>query len=253
MSFFDFMFYNGYDRAVKLCIERAALGKQTKVFTPNAEMLAEASKNASLLRLLKQAELPLPDGIGTFFAARMLGLSPAERTNGIDFAERLLSEAAKSGMKVFLLGAKPGVAERAAKKLQTRFKALRVTSTHHGYFKKRGEENDTVLEKINRSGAEILFVCFGFPEQERWITENLPKLNNVKLAAGLGGSLDVWSGEVSRAPRFLRSNGLEWAYRVVKSPSRLSRLPRLFDFFMLCGAVKISNSVKQKGNLLQNR
>lgn len=253
LSFLDFMFWGGYDRAVKYCLDRAALEKQTKVFTPNAEMLAAASKDASLLRLLKQAELPLPDGIGVFLAARLLGLSPVERTNGIDFAERLLKSAAKKEMSVFLLGASPGIAERAARKLQTKFEGLCVAGTHHGYFEKRGEENNTVLEKINRSGAEILFVCFGFPDQERWIAENLPKLENVKIAAGLGGSLDVWSGEIMRAPSFFRKVGLEWAYRIAKSPERLSRLPRIFDFFMLCGAIKISNSVKQKGNLLQNR
>lgn len=253
LSFLDFMFWGGYNRALRLCLTRASNGKQTKVFTPNAEMLAATSKDASLLRLLKQAELPLPDGIGVYLGARLLGHSPLERTNGIDFAEKLLSEAAKNGMKIFLLGAKPGVSNAAARKLQKRFKGLRVAGTHHGYFEKCGKENDTVLEKINRSGAEILFVCFGFPDQERWIAENLPKLENVKIAAGLGGSLDVWSGKIMRAPSFFRKVGLEWAYRIAKSPERLSRLPRICDFFMLCGAIKISNSVKQKGNLLQNR
>jgi N-acetylglucosaminyldiphosphoundecaprenol N-acetyl-beta-D-mannosaminyltransferase len=249
----DFLFFGGYDRALELCIDRSATGKQTKIFTPNAEMLASASKDKSLFHLLKSADIPLPDGIGVYLGAHMLGLSPVERTNGIDFAERLLSEAAKNGMKIFLLGAKLGVADAAARKLQKKFKGLRVAGTHHGYFQKNGRENDAVIKKINRSGTEILFVCFGFPEQERWIAEYLPKLENVKIAAGLGGSLDVWSGEVDRAPDVLRNFGGEWLWRAAKDPTRLSRIPKLFGFALLCTLSKLSNFAKRKSNLLQNR
>ena len=253
MMLTDFLFFGGYDRALKLCMDRAEMGKQTKFFTPNAEMLASASKDKGLFRLLKSADIPLPDGIGVYLGARLLGHSPLERTNGIDFAERVLSEAAKNGMKIFLLGATPGVADAAARKLQTKFEGLRVAGTHHGYFQKNGSENDAVLEKINRSGAEILFVCFGFPEQERWIAENLPRLKSVRIAAGLGGSLDVWSGEVVRAPEAFRRCGLEWLWRVAKEPSRLTRISNNLAFVRLCVLSKILNSANRKSNLLQNR
>jgi len=238
------MFWDGYDRAVDYCLARSANGKQTKVFTPNAEMLTKATEDISLLRLLKRAELPLPDGIGVYLAARMFGLSPAERTNGIDFAERLMKSAVKSGMKIFLLGAKPGIAEIAASRLKIKHCGLSIAGSHHGYFQKMGDENDAVIRIINESGAEILFVCFGFPLQERWICDNLPALEKIKIAAGLGGSLDVWSDEVSRAPAIYQKTGTEWLYRIATSPSRIVRLPLSLRFARLCALSKISNFTK---------
>lgn len=253
MKLIDFLFFDGYDLAIELCLRRTTEGKQTKIFTPNAEMLAAVAKDKSSFHLLKSADIPFPDGIGVYLGARLLAHYPVERTNGIDFAERLMQVAANKKMSVFLLGAKPGIVETAAKKLRKRFPGLRVVGTHHGYFEKHGEENNAVIEKINSSGAEILFVCFGFPEQEMWISKNLPKLQSVKIAAGLGGSLDVWSGNVPRAPQALRNIGLEWLWRIAREPSRLSRIPKLFGFARLCVLSKLSNFAKRKSNLLQNR
>lgn len=249
----DFIFFGGYDKAIKLCLNRADKNKKTKVFTPNAEMLAMAMKDKRLMSLLRKAELPLADGIGVYVAAKRHGIRPLERTNGIDFAERLLKAGARKGMSVFLLGAMPRTSKKAAHSLEKKIKGLSVAGFHHGYFEKHGAENDSIISQINRSGAEILFVCLGFPAQEKWICENLPRLRSVKIAVGLGGSLDVWSGDVARAPLFFRQAGLEWLWRVLSSPKRISRIPRLFYFARLYFMYKSSNSVKQKGNLLQNR
>ena len=127
-------------------------------------------------------------------------------------------------MKVFLLGGKEGVARRAAKKLSLKYSGLRICGTHSGYFQKYGEENAAVLRRINEANADILFVCFGFPMQERWIDENLPALPHLRLAAGLGGSLDIWSGNTKRAPKMLQTRGLEWAWRMMREPKRLKNL-----------------------------
>ena len=249
----DFMFFGGYDKAVDICIERSRTGKQTKIFTPNAEMLSSATKNTALMRLLRSADLPLPDGVGVYLGARLLGLSPKERTNGIDLAERLLSTAEQNGMSVFLLGAERGVAQRAARRLKLRFPRLKIAGFHHGYFDKKGAENDAVIEKIRRSGAEVLFVCFGFPEQEGWIFKNMPRLSSVKIAAALGGSIDVWAKKTTRAPKSVRMLGLEWLWRTATSPRRIARLPKAFSFAALCISQKLSEVANGGANLLRNR
>lgn len=253
MSFTDFLFFGGYDGAISLCLDRISKGKQTKIFTPNAEMICVASKEDKIMKLLSGADIALPDGIGVYLGTKMLNIYPYERTNGIDLAERLLKIAEDNRLKVFLLGAKDGVAERAASGLTERFPKLLISGTHHGYFDKKGEENERITDEINRSRADILFVCLGFPEQEKWIDENLSRLKNVKVAMGLGGSIDVWSGDVARAPVIFRKIGLEWLWRLALSPQRIARLPSLFRFATLCVRQKAKIHIKSVRNLLQNR
>ena len=224
------LFRNGYRNAVDFCLDRFKRGRSTVIFTPNAEMLSETIASKEISSLLGRADLLLPDGIGVYLASLLHGERAIERTNGIDFAERLLERASREQMSVFLLGAREGVAEKASDKLCRRFKGLRIVGGHHGYFDKFSEENCDVIEKINRSGADILLVCFGFPVQERWIADNISRLDSVKIAVGLGGSLDVWADNVRRAPRILRCVGLEWAFRMVSSPERIARLPKILRF-----------------------
>ena len=160
---------------------------------------------------------------------KLLKIPYAKRTAGIDLAERILNECATYGYKVFLLGGKDGIAEIASKKLQSKYKGLTICGTHHGYF----ENNKDVINKINSLGADVLFVCLGFPKQEEWIRKNLKLIPSVKLAIGLGGSLDVWSGNIKRAPSSLSNIGLEWLWRIYKDPKRLKRVGYLFNFSIL--------------------
>ena len=104
---------------------------------------------------------------------------------------------------------------------------LSVVGTHDGYFEKEGSENELVLQKINESGARILFVCFGAPAQEKWIDENKDRLTSVRLIAGLGGSLDVYAGIVKRAPQILIKAKLEWLYRLIREPKRVARMLKI--------------------------
>jgi N-acetylglucosaminyldiphosphoundecaprenol N-acetyl-beta-D-mannosaminyltransferase len=149
---------------------------------------------------------------------------------GISFGEALLAEAARRGDRVFLLGGKDGVAPRAAEKLQKKYPGLIICAAYWGYFEKSGEENRRVLDMIRACRPDILFVCFGFPVQEYWIRQNLPHLPSVRVAAGLGGSLDVWAGDVRRAPVFVQKWGLEWAWRMAAEPERLTQLPQILRF-----------------------
>ncbi len=206
-------------------VERARGQERCTVFTPNAVMLDACRRDASYAELLCRADLSLADGQGTLMAARRRGEALPCRVSGIDFAEALMGRA--EGERVFLLGGTAGVAEEAARRLAERYPRLTVCGWHHGYFEKTGEQNESVLEKIRACKPDWLFVCFGFPAQEQWIVENVERVPSVRVAAGLGGSLDVWAGRLRRAPRIVRSLRLEWAWRMVREPRRLRHLPAL--------------------------
>ena len=205
-------------------------GEAQTVVTPNALIAEACAKDPSLCRLVNSASLVLPDGAGILSAARRQGTPLRQRVAGIDFAERLLAVAAERGERVFLLGGGDGVAPAAAKNLQKKFPGLCICGCFWGYFDRQGEENQRLLGIINSCKPSILLVCFGFPVQEQWIRENIGFLPSVRVAAGLGGSLDVWAGRVRRAPAFVRAANMEWAWRMATEPRRLRNIPALVRF-----------------------
>lgn len=192
------------------------------VVTPNPEFILAAKKNEEFRTVLNNADLALADGIGVVYAARILGRPLKGKVPGIDFAQGLLARMAQSGKSLFLLGAKPGVAEQAAENLRRRYPGLQICGTHDGYF----QEDAPVAEAVRTSGADVLFVCLGAPKQELWMSRNGPS-SGVKLAVGLGGSLDVFAGTVERAPESWQKAGMEWLYRLIREPSRFGRMARL--------------------------
>ena len=195
--------------------------------TPNATILDACRRNSQYAALINQAHLSLPDGVGILLAAKRSGAPLREKVSGIDFGEALMT-AARGKESVFLLGGKPGVAEVAAARLCERHPRLQICGTHHGYFDKNGDDNLAVLERIRRCRPVYLFVCFGFPLQEEWISRNFAALpDSLRVVAGLGGSLDVWAGNLRRAPRILSKIGMEWAWRMALEPRRLKDLPAL--------------------------
>ena len=204
---------------LSLLCRRIEKRAQTSVFTPNTQMLLSAHESEDIRCLLATSTLNIPDGVGVRIAARLRGVR-LESMSGIDLAEELLLVAASKGYRVFFLGAKRGVAEKAAENIRVRYPTLQICGMHHGYFDKSGAENAAVLKKIRTAAPDILFVCFGFPAQEKWIAENLSSLPSVKLAIGLGGSFDVWSGNLRRAPLLIQKAGLEWLWRTVLEPKR---------------------------------
>ena len=157
-------------------------------------------------------------------------------------SEALLERAAMRGVRVFLLGGGDGVARRAGERLTERYPGLCVCGTEGGYFNRDGEENRRVLERIRESGAEILYVCMGFPVQEEWIVQNSEALGGVRVVAALGGSLDVWSGRIRRAPQIFSRLGLEWAWRMAREPRRLKHLPAIVRSIFWRRAFLESNS-----------
>ena len=203
---------------------------QRKIFTPNTEMLLAARRDLAVADMLNSADLLIPDGTGIKIASHFRKNPIPERISGIDTAEEILTLSERQGFSVFLLGGRPTVAERAAKNLQERLPMLNICGTHHGYFEKSGEENREVIDKIQMARPDILFVCFGFPLQERWICENISALPSVRIAMGLGGSLDIWSGSKKRAPEFIQAIGLEWLWRSVLEPKRLKIFLEIPEF-----------------------
>lgn len=194
--------------------------KGARVYTPNPRMALRLALCPALRPTFSRAELLLPDGVGLVMASRLLGKPLPARITGIDTAEYLLRVAEARGLSVALLGGKQGVAEAAACRLRQRHPRLRVVFCHHGYFEKSGKENEGVLRALRRAAPDILFVCFGFPAQEAWIDRYASSLPSLRLCIGLGGALDVWSGNAKRAPVWLSHIGLEWLWRTLRDPKR---------------------------------
>ena len=208
--------------AVAAAGEMLAEGGFHYAVTPNAEFVQRAEKDETFRAALNKADLVLPDGIGVVHAAKILGRPLQGRVPGCDFAAALAGQLAKTGGRLFLLGAKPGVAEQAARNLQASHPGLTVCGTHDGYF----TDDGAVVEQIRAAGADVVFVCLGAPKQEYWMIQHGPD-TGASLLIGLGGSLDVFAGTVKRAPAAWQKLGLEWLYRLLMQPSRAGRMAKL--------------------------
>lgn len=202
------------------------------VFTPNAEIVQLCIEQPEHYALVNSADLIIPDGIGVVKASRIFGRPLKCKVAGIDLGERTLAIAAQKGYRVYFMGAKPGIAEQAAAKMQQKYPGLTVAGVHDGYFNKTGEENDAVLAEIRAAAPDVLFVCLGVPAQEKWIRANRDQLGSVKLCLALGGSLDVFAGTVKRAPKIFIKLGLEWFYRLCREPKRIGRMMKLPKFLI---------------------
>ncbi len=223
------------EEAVERGVTLASAAGYAYAVTPNPELVMMARKDPDYAAVLAGAELTLADGVGITYAAKILGRPLKGRVPGVDFALNLMAEMAKRGLKLFLLGAKPGVAERAAEDLTKRYPGLDVCGVHDGYF----QEDGPVIEAVRASGADVLFVCLGAPKQERWMAQN-GAATGAHLAVGLGGSLDVFAGTVKRAPERWQKLGLEWLYRLLKEPRRIGRMAKLplFLFQAVWGRIR---------------
>ena len=180
------------------------------------------------MKILSRSDYNIPDGNGMILASRLLKTPRPECISGIDLGEALLHYAAEKGFGVFLFGGKEGVAEKAAAGLRSKIPTLKICGTADGY--QNIGDTQILLDKINASGASLLYVCLGSPKQEKWIDENARSLPRVLLFMGLGGSLDVWSGNIARAPKALQNHGGEWAWRMIKDPKKLKNFPKLLSF-----------------------
>ena len=205
------------------------------VVTPNPEFIQTAKKDEEFRTVLNRADLSIPDGIGVIYAANIIGKPLKSRIPGIEFAAGLCERMAKKGERLFLLGAKPGVAELAAARLQADHPGLTVCGTHDGYF----QNSEEIAEEIKASCADVVFVCLGAPKQEKWMAE-YGSSTGARLLVGLGGSLDVFAGQVKRAPEQWQKLGLEWLYRLISQPSRIGRMAKLPLILLDAAAARVT-------------
>lgn len=216
-------------QAVDVAMSRIRAGRKGYVVTPNPEIVDLCRHDGDLMHIVNHATLVLPDGIGIIYAAKILGQKLCGKVAGIEFAESLVSAMAKEGMRLFLLGAKPGVAETAGKNLCKKYPGLILAGSHDGYF---SDAQQAVAAINDCGGADVVFVCLGAPKQERFIAEHMEDIH-ASLFCGLGGSLDVFAGVAKRAPDIFIKLGLEWFYRLLKQPSRIGRMMKLPKFLLL--------------------
>ena len=193
-------------------------GRSIELFFLNAHCFNFAQKDREYFDILNSCDYLLNDGIGIKIASKIEKLVLKKNLNGTDFIPEIAEMAAKKGYKIFLLGAKDGIAEEAAVKLKEKFEGLQIAGVHSGYGL-----DESVLEMINNSKPDILIAGMGVPMQEKWIRENKSKLGSVKLFVGGGAILDFLSQRIRRAPLLIRKIGLEWLFRLCLEPGRLWR------------------------------
>lgn len=196
--------------------------RRALVFHANVHALNLAVAHSGFHAALNRADLIFPDGAGVVLGARALGGCLPARITYADWLWQLAEFAAQQGFSLFLLGAKPGVAEQAAAKLVAHAPMLRIAGTHHGYFDKftASAESDAVLQAINTARPDILLVCFGMPQQELWLVQNWERLNAYVGLTG-GAALDYISGNLQRGPKWMTDHGFEWLARMIIEPRRL--------------------------------
>ncbi len=201
--------------------------KVSQVVTINPEMIEYANKNTEFLNVIKEAEMVIPDGIGVKIALKINGVN-VERIPGVDFAKQLLKEAATNNIPVAIIGAKEEIITKAIENLQNEISGLKIAYYHNGYF-----ENDSLIyEELNSKSPKLILVAMGSPRQEMFIY-NAKRVLRPTLMIGIGGSLDVWSGAVKRAPIIFQRLGLEWLYRTIMQPERFRRIFPALPLFLI--------------------
>lgn len=212
-------------------------GKPKIIHTPNAEIVQLCIEQPEYYELINGADITIPDGAGVILAAKILKTPLVKgRVPGIELGENLVKLSAELGWKVFLYGGKPGIAEIAAKNMKSKYPELKIAGTCDGFV----QNVDEVIGKIHDSGAEFLIVCLGMIRQEKWMRDNIDKLN-VKLMGGFGGSIDGYAGIVKRAPKIFLKLNLEWFYRLIREPRRIGRMMKLPKFIFGTMIYKIKN------------
>lgn len=233
--------------AVARTVEALSNDKKFFIVTPNSEIVFHANKDKKLHTIIEKADMVVPDGIGLVIGSKIVGKPLKERVTGIDLMENLLKYADEAGKSIYLIGGKEGVAQEAGFNIKEKYKNLKIAGTHHGYFKgshtghPNSKEETLAIEHLNAANPDIVFVALGAPRQEFFIDANIEKMKG-KVFMGVGGSLDVYSGKVNRAPKIYQNLGLEWLYRLIQEPWRFKRMSAL-PLFLIYVLLKRDKSI----------
>jgi len=223
----------GFDRvalvdAVARIEQRLDSGERTFIITANPEFVMLCRETPEVAAIAERADLVVPDGTGAVVASRLLGDPLPGRAPGRLLVDRLAAVATERKLSVFLLGAGPGIAERAAARLRERHPALRIAGTYAG----SADDDGDVVPRVLAAAPDVVLVAFGMPKQERWIARNLTRLPSVRVAVGVGGSLDYLAGAAKAPPAIVHAVGLEWLWRLAREPQRWRR-QRVLPLFVL--------------------
>ncbi len=216
-----------FDQAIDYVVKMSDT-QSTQTITLNPEMIELGEKNPEFSEILKKADLIIPDGFGVKLALKIYGISQ-ERIPGIEFAGRLVEHCAKNSLPVALIGAKEETVQVAALKLKEKNEGLNVVYVRNGYFSE--QEERAVVDEIKSKNPKLVLVALGVPKQEIFIKKYKNEFSNT-IFVGVGGSFDVWSGNVKRAPKVFRQLGLEWFWRLIKEPSRFKRMFPTLPLFL---------------------
>lgn len=239
------------DEVMHTVEDKLSKGEKYIIYTPNTEIIMMCQKDPEFLNYMNKSDINIPDGIGLVYASKIKNHPLKGKVAGFDLSMKLLELAEKKGLKLYAVGGKTGVAEDALKKVHEKYPNIKIAGSHHGYFKgahlgQGGHDEElVVVDEINEQEPDILFVGFGAKKQEQWIEYNKDKIN-AKIIIGNGGTIDVLAGNVKRAPNLYVNLGLEWLYRLIKEPNRISRqivLP-MFMLKVIFGNKNIIKEVK---------
>lgn len=226
-------------QAAKDIYDMVLRGNGGYVVTPNAEIAESYFKDPQLKKAIDAADYVLPDGAGVVLASRICGSPLKGRAAGVDVATQLLKLLSEGGNSLYLLGAQPGVAQKAAENIAAKYPGIKIVGTHHGYFK----EDSEVLGEIKEANPDVLFVALSYPRQEIFMLNHRNELSAVML--GLGGCIDLFAGDVKRAPQFYIDNNLEWLYRLMCQPTRIGRMLKLPKYILRACAWKLTGRAKK--------
>jgi N-acetylglucosaminyldiphosphoundecaprenol N-acetyl-beta-D-mannosaminyltransferase len=214
------------NKAVQILRKRIENGQKQFIIAQNPEKIMKSLEDQELSNIIEnKATLLIADGVGLVIAGKLLGLPKIPRVTGVGLFEELVKVADQDQKKVYLYGASPEVCRRAGEVLKERYPSLQIVGTQDGY------EQDTslILQRIQEAAPDYLFVALGTPRQEKWIAQHLEQLP-VQLVMGVGGTFDVLTGNVKRAPVWMQKMGLEWLHRLLKQPTRAGRMINLPKF-----------------------
>lgn len=218
------------DGALALVEQFIASRTPHHIVTADASMVVTYTEDPTFAAIVDKADLVTPDGAGILWATRRMGTPVSSKVSGVDLAARCCEQSATKKWRIFFFGAAPGVAEEAAARMRARFPGCEIVGTRDGFFKPDDEAQ--VVEQIRAARPDILLVALGIPKQEKFIDRNKAALG-VPVCIGVGGTLDVFSGTVKRAPVWMQNMGLEWLHRLAANPKKISKVALLPRFALM--------------------
>lgn len=225
----------GMGETLEVLASFVASGEPHLVVTADASGIAQAQTDPDLMAIYQCADLVTPDSVGVLWGARRKGQTLPGRVSGVDLVDLLCAASADKGYRIYFLGAAPGVAELAAEKMRLRHPGCNIVGSRHGYFPP--ESDEVVANEVAAARPDILFVAMGIPRQEKFIIAT-QSIIRAKVAIGVGGSLDVFSGTVKRAPKLVQAVHLEWLWRTLANPKKIAKaanLPRFVAYVLKSG------------------